>query len=330
MPGVGLPSSIVTLLCLYMAVLAAPLLAPYDPDAQHREAPFARPTPIHVFAPGSWMPTWPFVVADGATMPTPIRLFVTTTSEGLNAASTSRTRLVGVQAPARLFLLGTDRYGRDRLSRVLVGARLSLLGGVLAASLAAGLGLVLGGLAGARGGIADRTIMRAAELFLAIPWLYLLIALRAALPLTLSPTYTLLILAVVIGVAGWARPATLVRSVVLSGRTRPYVEAARSLGASEWFVLRQHILPQALIVVVIQVAMLAPQFTLAEMTLSFFGLGVSEPMASWGTLLAEIARDHLLQPTWYAVAPLVLVIAVFILYQRAADAVIARSAQRSL
>lgn len=323
------PCSVVTLLCLYVAALAAPLAAPYAPDTQHRDASFAPPTRIHAFAPGRWTPAWPFVLEDGAPRPTPIRFLVSTTSEGLNGATTRRTRLVGVEAPARLFLLGTDRYGRDRLSRLLAGARLSLFGGVLAASLAAGFGLVLGGFAGARGGLADRAIMRAADLFLAVPWLYLLVALRAALPLTLAPTRTLLILAGVIGVAGWARPATLVRSVVLGGRTRPYVEAARSLGASEWFVLRRHILPQALIVVVTQVAILAPQFTLAEITLSFFGLGVSEPLASWGTLLAEVARDHLLQPTWYAVTPLVAVIAVFILYQRAADAVIARSAQVS-
>lgn len=329
MPAPRLPSSVVALLVLYAIVLAAPLFAPYDPDAQHREAPFAPPTRVHVLTPGRWLPTRPYVVADGAPTATPIRFFVTTTSPGLNGTLARQTRLVGVEAPARLFLLGTDRYGRDRLSRLLIGARISLGGGVLAASLAAGLGLLIGGFAGARGGLTDRVVMRVAELFLAIPWLYLLIALRAALPLDLAPAHTLLILAVVIGVAGWARPATLVRSVVLGGRTRPYVEAARSLGASEWFVLRRHILPQALIVVVTQVAMLAPQFTLAEMTLSFFGLGVGEPQASWGTLLADVSRDHVLQPSWYAATPVVAVIAVFVLYQRAADAVIARSAQVS-
>lgn len=322
--------SLAILCTLYVVVSVAPLLAPYDPEVQHRDAPLAPPTSIHVFVDHTWTLTRPYVRSDagletpigtvrGASSRFPIRLWATVESEGLNGLRVRRTHLFGVDEPGRLFLLGTDRHGRDRFSRLLTGARVSLGGGLLAAALAVALGLLLGGFAGARGGVADRSMMRAAEVFLAVPWLYLLLAIRAALPLDLSPSRALLALGVTIGLAGWARPAMLVRGVVLGGRSRVYVEAARSLGASEWFVFRRHVLPQASHVAVTQAAILAPQFTLAEMTLSFFGLGVTEPAASWGTLLAEISREHLLQPTWYALAPLVAVVAVFVLYQRVAD-----------
>lgn len=299
-----LTPSLGILLVVYALALAAPVLAPHDPEEQHRDAPFAAPT-----------------------VSGPLRLWTTTTTEGLNGRLATQRRLVGVDAPGHLFLLGTDRYGRDRFSRLLVGARVSLGGGLLAAGLATGLGLLLGGVAGARRGFVDRAIVRLAQLFVAIPWLYLLLAVRAALPLELPSSRVLWVIASAIGLAGWARPALLVRGVVLSGRHRGYVEAARSCGASEWFVLRRHILPQAAVVATTHAAMLAPQFTLAEMTLSFFGLGVSEPLPSWGTLLAELSRDHLLQPTWYAATPLLAVIAVFILYQRVADVAIARASQ---
>lgn len=266
--------SLVLLLLVYALALAAPMLAPHDPERQHRDVPFAAPT---------------------------------------------------VRGPDA-FLLGTDRYGRDRLSRLLLGARVSLGGGLLAAGLATGLGLLLGGVAG-RGGLLDQAVVRAAHVFLAVPWLYLLLAVRAALPLDLPSSQVLLAIAGAIGLAGWARPALIVRTVVRGGRQRAYVEAARSAGASEWFILRHHTLPQAVVVAATQAAMLAPQFTLAEMTLSFFGLGVSEPVASWGTLLAELSRDHLLQPTWYAAMPLVVVVGVFVLYQRVADVAIASVSQ---
>lgn len=314
------------LMLLAIVVGLAPLAAPYGPETQHRDAPFAPPTAVHLFAPGSWWPAWPYVVP-GAGSRVPIGFLVSTTEDGLNGEAIASTRLFAVAAPAHLFLLGSDRYGRDRLSRLLAGARVSIGGGVLAASLAAVIGMLLGAVGGARGGLADRLVARVAELFLAIPWLYLLLAVRAALPLDLAPGRAVLFLAAAIGLAGWARPALLVRAVVLAGRTRGYVDAARGAGASEWFVLRRHILPQALFVVVTQAALLAPQFTLAEMTLSFFGLGVSEPLASWGTLLADVSRDHLLEPTWYALTPVVAVVAIFIAFQHAADAVIDAAAE---
>lgn len=326
-----LPPSLMALVTLYAVVAVAPLLTPYDPDAQHRAWSFAPPTRMHVVdAQGRWRR--PFVYAEptdprAPLTATPIRFLTTSVTSGLNGQLERRTRLFGVDPPAHIFLLGTDRYGRDQWSRLLVGARTSLGAGLLAASLSIGLGALLGGVAGASRGWVDRVIMRAIDLFIAVPWLYLLLAVRAALPIDMPPARAFGLLAMVIGIAGWARPALLIRSVVLSARERGYVVAARGCGASEWYVLRRHILPQAMGVMLTQGAILAPQFTLAEMTLSFFGLGLAAPLASWGTLLADVSRDHLLQPSWYAAAPVVAVVAVFVLYQSAADAVRARAAE---
>ena len=131
------------------------------------------------------------------------------------------------------------------------------------------LGALIGMAAGYYGGWRDDLLMRIAELFLALPWLYLLFALRAFLPLAVSPIEAFLLVVVVIGMVGWARPARLVRGVVLSVKERDYVRAARGFGASDFYLLRQHILPETASVLLTQAAILVPQFVLAEMTLSF-------------------------------------------------------------
>lgn len=322
-----LPRGIAALAALYVLAAVAPAAAPYEADQQHRDAPWAPPTRPHFIDAGGGWHARPFVETvgpDGTSTSVPIRFWVATTTEGLNGLPVSRTRLFGVEPPARLFLLGTDRYGRDRLSRLLSGARISIFAGLVAASLSIGLGAVLGGVSGAAGGWTDACVMRAVDVFAAVPWLYLLLGVRAALPLEMAPLRAFGLLVCVIGLAGWARPARLVRGVVLSARERGYVEAARACGAGRWHVLWRHLLPQALAVAATQAAILAPQFTLAEMTLSFFGLGLAEPLASWGTLLADLSRDHVLHPSWYAAAPLVAVVMVFVVYYRATDALVAR------
>lgn len=323
-----LPGPVAALAVLYAVAAVAPAAAPYDADEQHRDAPFASPSRVHVIdADGRWH-LRPFVDADGpdgaSAAAVPLRFWLATTAEGLNGLPVTRTRLIGVDPPARLFLLGTDRFGRDRLSRLLAGARTSIFAGLVAASLSIGLGVLLGGLSGAAGGWIDASVMHAVDVFAAVPWLYLLLGVRAALPLEMAPLRAFGLLVCVIGVAGWARPARLVRGVVLSARERGYVEAARACGAGRWHVLWRHLLPQALAVAATQAAILAPQFTLAEMTLSFFGLGLAEPLASWGTLLADLSREHVLRPSWYAAAPLVAVVMVFVAYYRAADALVDR------
>jgi peptide/nickel transport system permease protein len=202
-----------------------------------------------------------------------------------------------------VFLAGTDAYGRDVFSRILYGGRISIATGLIATALALGIGLVWGMVAGFRGGWTDGVMMRGAELFLALPWLYLLLAVRAFLPLQISPTQAFLLMVVIIGSVGWVRPARLVRGLVLSLRERPYVEAARGFGAGGMYLIRRHILPETAGLLVTQATILIPQYILAEVTLSFLGLGVGEPVPSWGSMLADARQYHTLVMHPWMLAP---------------------------
>jgi peptide/nickel transport system permease protein len=216
--------------------------------------------------------------------------------------------------------MGTDGYGRDQFSRFLYGGQISLLAGLLAAALSVSLGIVVGGLAGFYGGWIDEILMRGGELFLALPWLYLLFAVRAVLPLHIAGWQVFLLLVSVMGLIGWTRPARLIRGVVLSAKERNFVVAARAFGASDGYLLWRHVLPQTSGVVLTQMTLLIPQFVLAEVTLSFLGLGVSEPMPSWGTLLSSLQQYYVLSSYWWMFLPALLLIPMFLLFNATADA----------
>jgi peptide/nickel transport system permease protein len=226
---------------------------------------------------------------------------------------------------SRIYLLGSDGYGRDQLSRILYGGQISLLAGILGASLTLLFGAVIGAVAGYYGGWRDGVLMRLTELFAVLPWLYLLFALRAFLPLTVSPLEAFLLVIVVIGAVGWARPARLVRGVVLSAKERDFVRAARGFGASDLYLLRRHILPATSSVLLTQAAILVPQFVLAEMTLSFLGLGVPEPVPSWGNLLANLQQYSVLVSYWWMYLPALAIVPFFLGYQRLASALQAQA-----
>ena len=289
--------TLVWLAVLHTLVLLAGWVAPYDYAEQHRDYPFVPPTRVHFRDAAGRFHLRPFVygvTADSATADYredpgrryPIEFFV-------------GRRLFGVAAPGVLFLWGSDGYGRDVLSRVLYGGRISLLTGLVAAFLSLSLGLLWGTLAGFHGGSVDRLLMRGAELFLALPWLYLLLGVRAFLPLHISPTQAFFLLVAIIGTVGWVRPARMIRGVVLSARERGFVLAARGFGASSWYLMRRHILPLTWSVVLTQATILIPKYIVAEVTLSFLGLGVGEPVPSWGNMLAEARQYHsLIAHTW--------------------------------
>ncbi len=314
-----------------LVLLAGPL-SPYDPAAQHREAPWAPPTRIHFFdAEGGFHPR-PFVYALSAapgapggyaedrTRRVPIRFLVRGEPYRLFGLWTAERRLFGVEEPARIFLLGSDGFGRDQLSRLLHGGRVSLFAGLLATAVALALGMLLGSLSGYYGGRVDALLMRLTELVMVLPWLYLLLAVRAFLPLELPPTRAFLLVVTVIGLIGWAPPARLFRGVALSAREREYVQAARGFGAGDRYLLVRHILPQVRSLALTQAAILIPRYILAEITLSFLGLGIGEPAASWGSLLAELQHYSVLASYWWMGAPAVALVAVFLLYQRVASA----------
>jgi peptide/nickel transport system permease protein len=249
----------------------------------------------------------------------PIRFLVTGSRYHLLGLLPLRLHLFGADL-GRVYLLGTDAYGRDQWSRVLYGGQLSLLAGLLGASLTLFFGAVIGTLAGFYGGWRDGLLMRLAELFMALPWLYLLFALRAFLPLTVQPLEAFFLVVAVLASVGWARPARLVRGIVLSEKERDFVRAARGFGAPSVYLLRHHILPATFSVLLTQAAILVPQFVLAEMTLSFLGLGVPEPVPSWGNLLASLQQYSVLVSYWWMALPALAIVPFFVGYQGLASA----------
>jgi len=142
----------------------------------------------------------------------------------------------------------------------------------------------------------------------------LLFGMRAFLPLLVSPLKAFLIVVVAIGALGWARPARLVRGVALSAKERDFVRAARGFGASNSYILRRHILPQTTSVVLTQAAILIPQFILAEVTLSFLGLGIPEPAPSWGNLLSSLQQYSVLASYWWMYLPALAMVPFFFGY----------------
>lgn len=324
--------TLLALVGIHLVMFFPGFFAPCDFAQQHRDFPFVSPTRLHLVDTIGRLHFWPFVYPlqssdDGSAAyeedrshRCAIRLFVTGQPYRVLGFWTARVHLFGVDAPGQIFLFGTDGLGRDELSRMLYGARISLFAGMLAAAGALTVGMLMGLLAGFYGGWLDASVMRLAELFMALPWLYLLFAVRAILPLGIKTTDAFLLLVAVVGVMGWARPARLVRGIVLSAKERTFVLAAKAMGASDAHLLRRHILPETYSVLLTTAALLVPQFILAEVTLSFLGLGVGEPIPSWGNLLAELQNYSVLTSYWWMYLPAVALALLFLVYHAASSA----------
>ncbi len=199
-------------------------------------------------------------------------------------------------APSAAHLMGTDDLGRDIYSRVVVGTRISFQVAAEVLLIACSIGVVLGALAGYRGGAIDELIMRIADVFLAFPSFLLAMAVVAAL----GPGIGNAVLA--IGVAWWPRYARLLRAQVLTVRNRPFVEAARSLGAGDLRIMVQHVLPNCVAPLIIQVTMDAGAAILTTAGLSFVGLGAVPPMAEWGFMIAQ-GRAYITNYWWVPTFP---------------------------
>lgn len=324
---------LIALAVIHLVVLSAGFFAPYDPGIQDRAAPNCPPTRVHWVRPDGKLRWRPFVYGaaetagedqpyvEDARTPYPIQFLARAARYRIFGVFTSDHHLFGVAAPAHLYLMGTDNYGRDVFSRLLYGGQISLFAGLLATVLTISLGVLLGTLAGFYGGWRDAVIMRGAELFLALPWLYLLLALRSFLPLHTNPKQTFFLLIGVIGLSGWGRSARLVRGVVLSAKERSHLTAARCFGASDLYLIRRHVLPETRSVVLTQAALLIPHYILAEVTLSFLGLGVSEPVPSWGTMLATLQQYHVLVSDWWMFSPGIVLVLVFLSYGALSNAI---------
>lgn len=315
--------------------LFADFLAPYDYRAQSRQEPLAPPVSIHFRDAQGAFRFRPFIYSRRLVDPLehryqeqqerafPLTLFARGQTYNLFGLFKTNIHLFGLSDAAqagapRVQLLGTDGLGRDRFSRLLRGARFSLIVGPTGTLLASALGVLLGCLAGYGGRVWDAVLMRAADVMMALPALVLVLAARAAFPLELPPTRAAVLLISIFVAVGWAEMSRLTRGLVLALRRREFVLAASALGLSKSRILFRHVLPNAARPLIVQMTLMLPFFLLTETALSFLGVGLQEPEPSWGNMLAEatditLLRNHPFELLTPAVAIFVFVLGVRLL-----------------
>jgi peptide/nickel transport system permease protein len=296
-----------TLVALYAAAILAGFLAPYKYDNAAHDFPFYPPmiTRIHLFdEQGNF--TRPFVygiIPDDPTLATyhddvekkyPLRFFVRGESYHILWIIRSDIHLFGVDEPGRIFLFGSDIVGQDIFSRILYGAQVSLSIGIVGIIISTIIGMIVGAAAGYFRGATDFMLMRMVEAVLAVPSLYFILIMRQMFGTGLSSIELYCIIVIILAFIGWATEARVIRGMVLSLREQEYVIAARALGYTNTRIILRHILPNTFSFVIVTATLTVPFYILGEVALSFLGVGIQEPEASWGNMLSAAQTNRYL------------------------------------
>jgi peptide/nickel transport system permease protein len=293
-------ASAVFLTLLYVVIAIAEFLAPYDLHTRNMNNIYAPPQRVHLFHDGEFVGPFVYGRSMRLDIDTLQRVYTEDRSEvqkirffcegdpyrfwGLREAN------LHLACPAKggtLFLLGTDRLGRDVLSRILYGARISLTIGLLGITISFALGIVIGGLAGYHGGWFDLVVQRMIEVLQSIPSIPLWMALAAIMPVTWSPILIYVGITMILGLLDWTGLARAVRSKLLSLREEDYVQAAQLMGAGSRRIIGRHLVPGFMSHLIATATLAIPGMILGETALSFLGLGLRPPITSWGILLTE-------------------------------------------
>ena len=315
------------LVLVYLSILFSEFLAPYNLHTRNTDFIYAPPASVHIFRDGSLVRPYTYGQSVALDMNTlrrnytddltdiqPLRFFCRGDAYQFWSLFESDLHLVCPAEGGQLFLLGTDRLGRDVLSRTIYGARISLTIGILGVLLSFVLGVVIGGIAGYRGGIFDMVVQRMTEVLQSIPSIPLWMALATIIPLTWSPLLVYIGITVILSLLDWTGLARAVRSKLLSLREEDYVVAAQLLGANSTRVIKRHLIPGFMSHLIASATLTVPGMILGETALSFLGIGLRPPITSWGILLTEARSINIiaLYP-WllFPVVPVILVILAF-------------------
>ena len=217
--------------------------------------------------------------------------------------------------PSSEHILGTDGLGRDLFTRLIYGTRVSLLLAPAAALLSTLIAGLLGSMAGLSGGWCERVVLAAADLSMALPLLFVLLALRAVLPMDLSPIISVVATFVLLGALGWPSSLRVVWAASKSMRDSDFLLLARASGCNRWRIILRHVMPNLRPVLLAQFWISIPVFVLTEATLSMLGLGVMEPMPSWGNLLRGLEDFSAVGANPWKLAPLAVLILVVVCFQ---------------
>ena len=288
------------LAALYSMIAIVEFLAPYNLHTRNVDFIYSPPQRVHLFDKGEFV--GPFVYGRQMTLDMntlrrvytdktddvqPLRFFCRGDSYRFWGLFEGDVHLVCPAKDGQLFLLGTDRLGRDVLSRILYGARISLTIGLIGIAISFSLGIVIGGWAGYHGGVFDLIVQRIIEVLQSIPSIPLWMALAAIMPITWSPMLIYLGITAILGLLDWTGLARAVRSKLLSLREEDYVLAAQLMGAKSGRIIGRHLVPGFMSHLIATATMSVPGMILGETALSFLGLGLRPPITSWGILLTE-------------------------------------------
>jgi peptide/nickel transport system permease protein len=325
---VALISGIVVIL-IYLVALFAEFLAPYTPDVVSAQYLYAPPQTLHLFDTTDGFKFAPYVFGyksevDAAagrrtftideTQKIPVSLFVEGEEYKLWNLFPAKRHLVGpVEAGQPMYLLGADRLGRDMLTRLIYGTRISMSIGLVGVVISLVLGILLGGMSGYYGGTVDNIIQRVIEFLRSIPTIPLWMGLAAALPTNWPPLRIYFGITIILSLIGWTGLARVVRGRFLALRSEEFVTAAELDGASDLRIIIRYMVPSFLSHIIASTTLAIPAMILSETSLSFLGLGLQAPLVSWGTLLrdAQSVRTVLQAPwqLWPAVAVVITVLA---------------------
>lgn len=289
------------LVALYLAVFSAVFISPYSKDYSDRQSAYAPPSKIYIVNEEGKlsMPytynyvrsfdenTFKIKYTEDRSKKFAVKYFTKGYEYKLFGLIPFDRHFINVEKGGKLYLLGTDINGRDNFSRLLFGGQISLTVGFLALFICFPIGLLYGGISGYFGGKIDFIMMRFAEAVMSIPSFYLLIILASILPAGMTSVQRFALIVTILAFIGWAGFARVIRGMVLSIKKQEFVSAAIASGASEMRIILKHILPQTMSYVIVAMTLSIPSYILSESGLSFLGLGIQQPDASWGNMLKE-------------------------------------------